>query len=125
VGTLAVGDGRGPTVKRRTRWGIAGGAVALAIAGVGTGVGVATGAGDESPLTGVTKEKAERAALEHTGGGTVTETEVSDGGSAYEVEVRTKDGTEVEVNLDEDFKVIGSESDDDGAGDDADESGDD
>jgi hypothetical protein len=112
------------TVKRRTMW-IAGGAVALAVAGGGTGVAVATGAGDESPLTGTTLEKAERAALEHTGGGRVTETEVGDGGSAYEVEVRTDDGTEVEVNLDEDFKVIGSESDDDGAGDERDESGDD
>jgi Peptidase propeptide and YPEB domain len=110
-------------VKRRTKW-IAGGAVALAIVGTGTGVAVATGAGDESPLTGVTLEKASKAALESTGGGTVIETEVGDGGSAYEVEVRTDDGTEVEVNLDGDFNVIGSNSDDDGAGDEADESGD-
>ena len=112
-------------MKRRTTWGIAGGAVALAIAGVGTGVAVDSGAGDESPLTGTTLEKASEAALEHTGGGTVTETEVGDDGSAYEVEVRIDDGTEVEVHLDEDFMVIGSESDDDGAGDEADESGDD
>jgi len=121
---LGVQQWKGTNVKRKTKW-IAGGAVALAIAGAGAGVAVASGAGDESPLTGTTLEKASKAALEHTGGGTVTEAEVGDGGSAYEVEVRTDDGTQVEVNLDENFNVIGSESDDDGSGDQDDESGDD
>ena len=62
-------------------------------------------------------EKATAAALAHTGGGTVTETETGDDGSAYSVEVLLADGTQVEVNLDAEFQVIGQETDDDGPGD--------
>jgi len=50
-------------------------------------------------------------------GGTVTETEVGDDGAAYGVEVRLGDGSEVEVNLDENCQVIGQEADDDGPND--------
>jgi len=57
------------------------------------------------------------AALEHTGGGTVVETEAGDDGAAYGVEIRLEDGRVVEVNLDQDFNVIGDEADDDGAND--------
>ena len=42
---------------------------------------------------------------------------MGDDGAAYSVEVRLDDGQQVEVNLDSDFNVIGSEPDDDGAGD--------
>ncbi len=49
------------------------------------------------------------------GGGTVTETELGDGGASYEVEIRLEDGNQVEVSLDQNFEVIGSASDDDGA----------
>jgi hypothetical protein len=52
------------------------------------------------------------------------ETEVGDDGAAYGVEVRKSDGSVVEVNLDEEFNVIGSERDDDEANE-ADEAGDD
>ena len=64
------------------------------------------------PLTGATFDQATAAALEHTNGGEVTETEVGDDGAAYGVEIRLADGTELEVNLDADFTVIGSEIDD-------------
>jgi hypothetical protein len=102
----------------RTKW-IAGAAVAVAVLGIGTGVAMAVGGGDDdTPLTGSTLDQATAAALEATGGGTVTETEVGDDGAAYGVEVRLDDGTQVEVNLDERFEVIGQEQDDDGAGDD-------
>jgi hypothetical protein len=47
----------------------------------------------------------------------VTETEVGDDGAAYSVEVRLEDGSQVEVNLDEGFNVIGQAADDDGAND--------
>jgi hypothetical protein len=101
----------------RTKW-IAGTAVAVAVLGIGTGVAMAVGGGDDdTPLTGSTLDRATAAALEATGGGTVTETEVGDDGAAYGVEVRLDDGTQVEVNLDEHFEVIGQEQDDDGAGD--------
>jgi len=101
---------------RKTRW-IAGGALAIAVIGGGTGIGVAASRGDDQPLTGSALEKATAAALEHTGGGTVIETEVGDGGGAYGVEVRLEDGSVVEVGLDANFNVIGQEGDDDGPGD--------
>jgi uncharacterized membrane protein YkoI len=92
--------------------------VGVLIVGVLTaGVAIAATSGDDDkPLTGSTLERATAAALEHTGGGTVIETEVGDDGAAYGVEVRLSGGREVEVNLDEDFNVIGQENDDDTAG---------
>lgn len=95
-----------------------GGALAAAVLAAGTGIGLASGAGDDdTPLTGTDLDRAVEAALAETGGGTVTETEVGDDGAAYGVEVRLEDGRQVEVNLDENFEVIGQEADDDGSGD--------
>jgi hypothetical protein len=102
---------------KRKLWAIVATAlVVTAIAG-GAGAVVATGGDDDQPITGAALEKATDAALAHTGGGTVTETEIGDDGAAYSVEVRLDDGRQVEVNLDADFNVIGEEPDDDGAGD--------
>jgi uncharacterized membrane protein YkoI len=67
----------------------------------------------DTPLSGSALDQAVAAALEHTGGGEVTETEVGDDGAAYGVEIRLPDGSQVEVDLDENFAVIGSEADDD------------
>lgn len=92
-------------------------AVAAAVAG-GTAA-MATSNGDSDvPLTGSDLEKATQAALAHTGGGTVTETEVGDDGAAYGVEIRKPDGRHVEVNLDSGFVVTGEEADDDSGTDD-------
>ena len=66
----------------------------------------------EQPIPASDLEPAERAALEETGGGTVTGTEVDDEESKYEVEVTLEDGTQVDVQLDEDFQVVGTEGDD-------------
>ena len=100
-------------MQRRTRW-IVGGALAVAVVGGGAGIAVANGAGDEDePLTGSALERATAAALEHTGGGTVIETEAGDDGAAYGVEVRLADGRVVEVALDEHFDVVSQEADDD------------
>jgi uncharacterized membrane protein YkoI len=101
-------------------------ATGLAGAALATGGGIAwaTSGGDEQPLTGSALERATAAALRHTGGGTVTETETGDDGAAYGVEVRLADGTQVEVNLDASFHVIGQARDDDGSSD-KQESGDD
>ncbi len=52
----------------------------------------------------------------------MTGTEVGDEESLYEVEVTLDDGSQVDVQLDEQFKVVGSEADDDSG---ADDSGDD
>jgi uncharacterized membrane protein YkoI len=101
---------------RKTRW-IGGGALAVALIGGGTGVAIATGNRDDRPLTGSALEKATAAALQHTGGGTVIETEAGDDGAAYGVEIRLDDGRVVEVGLDANFEVIGQESDDDSSAD--------
>jgi hypothetical protein len=90
---------------------------ALAVAALaGGGVAWATAGDGETPLEGAALERASKAALEHTGGGTVTEAESGDDGAAYSVEVRLSSGKQVEVNLDERFKVLGQEADDDSAG---------
>jgi uncharacterized membrane protein YkoI len=94
----------------------------VAIGALSTGIAIAAGGDDDRPLTRSTLENANVAALEHTGGGTVIETEVGDDGAAYGIEVRRDDGSVVEVSLDESFRVIGDETDDDGA-DDRDEAG--
>ena len=91
---------------------IAAGIAVAAVVGTGVGV-VAAGGGDDSepPITGSDLDRASAAALEETGEGRVTETEVGDEESYYEVEVTLDDGTQVDVQLDEDFHVVGSESD--------------
>jgi hypothetical protein len=100
---------------RKVRW-IGGGALAVALIGGGTGVAIATG-GEDRPLTGSALEKATAAALQHTGGGTVIETEAGDDGAAYGVEIRIDDGRVVEIVLDANFQVIRQESYDDGSAD--------
>jgi hypothetical protein len=94
-----------------------GAALVAALAGGGAAWATAGGGDDAERLTGEPLRKASAAALAHLGGGTVTEAEIGDDGAAYGVEVRLDDGSTVEVNLDESFKVIGQEADDDGAND--------
>ena len=87
-----------------------------AVAGIGiaaAGVAVATSDDSESPITGDALRRASAAAVAHTGGGRVTDTEVGDEESYYEVEVTLGDGRQVDVQLDEDFNVVSSEADDD------------
>lgn len=92
---------------------IAGAVAVLAVLGVGTGVGIASSTDDDQPISGNSRQRATRAALEHVGEGTVIETEMGDDGAAYGVEIRLDDGSVVEVELDENFKVSGIEEDDD------------
>lgn len=90
--------------------------VLVAVAVVALTVGVAApavGGDDDKQLNGATLERASRAALAHTGGGTVVDSETGDDGAAYGVEIRLADGSQVEVSLDGDFNVIGQEADDD------------
>jgi hypothetical protein len=49
----------------------------------------------------------------------VLETEAGDDGAAYGVEVRLPDGRQVEVTLDQSFKIVGREPDEDRPGEDA------
>jgi hypothetical protein len=103
---------------KRTKIAIAAATGLVVVAAGGAGVAVAAGGGDDSegPITGTDLDRASAAALEHTGEGRVTETEVGDEESLYEVEVTLDDGSQVDVQLDADFQVVGDERD--GAGDD-------
>ena len=108
-------------MRKRTKTIIAG-AVALAVAAGGVGVAAAGGGDDaEAPIEGSALDRASAAALEHTGGGRVTDSEVGDEESLYEVEVTRDDGSQVDVQLDRGFDVVGGEADgerEDGSGDD-------
>ena len=90
--------------------GLAAGGAALATAG--------SGGDSEQPIApGPDLQKAEAAALDHTGGGTVTDTEVGDEESLYEVEVTLDDGSQVDVQLDRQFNVVSSSADHEEPGD--------
>jgi uncharacterized membrane protein YkoI len=86
-------------------------AVAALAAG---GTAIAAGARDddatERPISGDALEKAKAAALADTPG-RVTGTEVGDEESYYEVEVTRPDGSQVDVQLDRDFRVVSSATD--------------
>ncbi|HEU0214598.1 MAG TPA: hypothetical protein VFR13_10970 [Jiangellaceae bacterium] len=87
-----------------------------AVVAASVGAAVATSGDDdetERPISGDALQKASEAALEHTGGGSVTGTEVGDEESLYEVEVTLDNGRQVDVQLDENFAVVGTEGDDD------------
>ena len=102
-------------MQRRTKL-IAATGLAVAMAG---GIAAAASDGDaDQELTGTTRDRAVAAALAATGGGTVLETEAGDDGAAYGVEIRL-DGRQVEVSLDESFRVVGREADEDMPGEEA------
>ena len=96
--------------------------VIAALAGGGAVIAGASGGDDERPITGSALSRASSAALKHTGGGRVTETEAGDEDGAYEVEVTRADGSQVDVHLDRSFRVIDAQSEpageDEGTGDD-------
>ncbi len=87
------------------------GVAAVAVAGAIPLSGIAGAVAGEidQPITGDALEKASDAALTFIGEGRVTDTEVGDEESFYEVEITREDGTQVDVQLDEAFVVVGSE----------------
>lgn len=106
---------QGAIVKPSSRILVAAGAIAV----LAVFAGVAMAGGDDSAedaaegpdvsITGNAFEAASQAALAHVGEGQVTDTEVGDEESYYEVEVTRDDGSQVDVQLDEDFNVVGDE----------------
>jgi len=106
-------------MNRKTKW-IAGGIGAAALLASGAGVAAASGGGDDdasdTPISGSALDQASAAALAETGGGHVTETEVGDEESYYEVEVTLDDGSQVDVQLDKSFNVVSSERDNESEG---------
>jgi uncharacterized membrane protein YkoI len=112
------------TTMRTSRKLVIGAAAAAVIAG-GAGIAAAAGGsgqdsseGPDVAITGDALRQASDAALAATGGGKVTGTEVSDEESYYEVEVTKTDGSQVDVQLDENFAVVGSSADVEEPGDD-------
>ena len=88
-------------------------ALVVGIGAVGGGTALAAGGDDDAtdtPITGSALEQAKAAALAHTGQGKVTETEVGDEESYYEVEVTLDGGGQVDVQLDKSFNVVSSEA---------------
>jgi uncharacterized membrane protein YkoI len=90
----------------------------LGIAALGAGGAAIAGAaaggdddGGDKAITGTALDRASAAALQATGGGKVTETEVGDEESYYEVEVTRADGGQVDVQLDRGFNVVGQKAD--------------
>src|SRR5829696_5328004 len=85
----------------------------LALGVVAALAGATGGAGDDDasdrPITGAALERVSAAALAETGGGKVTGTEAGDEEGAYEVEVTRADGSQVDVHLDADANVLGTE----------------
>ena len=79
-------------------------------AAVASAAGGAGGAENEKPIDGAALERASAAALAHTGQGAVSDTEVGDEESYYEVEVTLDNGSQTDVQLDRDFNVVGSET---------------
>jgi uncharacterized membrane protein YkoI len=94
-------------------------AVVALVGGLSAGYAIASGATDddddetEVSITGDALDKAKAAALKATGGGRVSDTEVGDEESYYEVEVTRSDGSQVDVQLDRGFNVVGQEGDSD------------
>jgi Peptidase propeptide and YPEB domain len=92
-------------------------ALVLALGALSAGIATAAGLGGsddaEQPITGAALNQARAAALAETGGGRVTDTEVGDEESYYEVEVTRTDGSQVDVQLDRSFNVVGASADED------------
>jgi uncharacterized membrane protein YkoI len=104
-------------MNNKVKGGLIAAAAVAALAGGGTAIAGATGGdddGSEQAITGSALDKAKAAALQATGGGQVTETEIRDEEGYYEVEVTRADGSQVDVHLDESFAILGTEDDDEG-----------
>jgi uncharacterized membrane protein YkoI len=91
-------------------------AAAGALAAGGAAIAGAAGGDDDAtdtPISGSALDRAKAAALAEQPG-KVTETEVGDEESYYEVEVTRSDGSQVDVQLDRDFNVVSSATDSEG-----------
>ena len=101
------------TTKLRSKRAIIATTAAVVVA-LGAGGAVwATAANADPSVQGADRDRVGNAAVQAVGGGTVLDVETSDdAGEAYEVEVRKADGTEVDVALDKDLKVLTQAADD-------------
>jgi uncharacterized membrane protein YkoI len=86
---------------------------ATAVAALGAGGAVWATAANAADVSGAERDRVANAATTAVGGGTAVDVETSDDqGEAFEVEVRKADGSEVDVALDKDLKVITQDAED-------------
>jgi hypothetical protein len=87
--------------------------VAVALAAGGVGIAQAVGGDDESEqATGPSADRARAAALREVPGRANAVERDSEGGGTWEVEiVRSSDGKQVDVRLDESYKLVGVDGD--------------
>ena len=102
-------------MRKRTKAIVIGGSV-LALGGAGASYAIATGEDSAQPISGAALSRASEVALGETGGGRVTGSEVGDEESYYQVEVTKSDGSQVDVQLDREFHVVGSSADSEDSG---------
>ncbi|GAA2469124.1 PepSY domain-containing protein [Winogradskya humida] len=96
------------TAKLRSKRIIVTTTAAVAALAIGGGVWATAANAD---VRGDERDRIGNAAVQAVPGGTVDDVDTSDEpGSAYEVEIRKQDGSEVDVLLDKDLKVIGQQA---------------
>lgn len=96
-------------------------AVVVAAALAGGAIAIAGGGDSEGELKGPHADRAVKAALEATNGGTANAVERdSENGGTWEVEVTKTNGQTVDVRLDENYEVIMIEGDSEAPDDDGD-----
>ena len=106
--------------KNKLKLGLIAAAAVGVLAAGGAAIAGATGGGDDgngTPITGSALDRAKSVALDQTGGGRVTATEVRDEEGYYEVEVRRDDGSQVDVHLDRNLNVLDASADGSGSDD--------
>jgi len=91
---------------------------ALALGGAALAGATPSSVTGSDELTGSTLDRASKAALSETGGGKVTDSERDDDTGGYEVEVTKADGSEIDVQLDEQFQLLATDQDREDADDD-------
>ncbi|WP_280198931.1 PepSY domain-containing protein [Nocardia cyriacigeorgica] len=101
-------------MNRRARIATTAAAGVAIVAAAGVGIGYAFD-GDDDEVTGPAADRARAAAVEAVPGGTTgeVETESDEGAATYGVQVTAPDGSVLEVHLDKDMKVLGTEPADD------------
>ncbi|ORM31805.1 PepSY domain-containing protein [Williamsia sp. 1135] len=92
-------------------------AAILALGGTGIAYAVTDGFGGSDYLSGNDLDRATGAAIAEVGGGSVTSADRDDDGgiTTYDLDVIGSDGVEYEITLDEGFKVLKVDRDDDDA----------
>jgi len=98
------------SMRKRAKVAIAGGVLALGLVGAGTALAVSGGNDGGGSVSGPDADHARAAAVAAAPGGQAGQVRMgSDGGAAYDVDVTKPDGTRLDVRLDRNFAVLGTQ----------------